>query len=69
MTNCTEAYEYYKSKAEQQAKQQEEADFESMAKATENYLQKWGHPHMTIIARLDGIEVVEGSKTKNFYSA
>lgn len=66
MTNCEEAYEYYKRKSEQQAKEQQEQDFEAMAKAVENYLQKWGHPHMTIIARLDGIEVVEGIKAKSF---
>lgn len=47
-------------------KVEHEKDFEVMAKAVENYLQKWGHPHMTVIAQLDGIEVVEGIKAKPF---
>ena len=43
-----------------------EQAFEKMAEAVENYLQLYGHPHMTIIANLAGIEVVEGIKAKSF---
>lgn len=43
-----------------------EQSFEKMAEAVENYLQLYGHPHMTIIADLAGIEVVEGIKAKPF---
>ena len=43
-----------------------EQAFEKMAEAVERYLKLYGHPHMTIIADLVGIEVVEGIKTKPF---
>lgn len=61
MTNCKEAYEYYTRKAEQQEK-----DFIEMANIVESYMQKYCHPHNTVIATLDGIEVVEGIKAKGF---
>lgn len=50
----------------ERADMDKERAFEKMAEAVENYLQLYGHPHMTIIARLDGIEVVEGIKAKSF---
>lgn len=45
---------------------EQEKAFEKMAEAVENYLQLYGHPHMTIIADLTGIEVVEGIKARSF---
>ena len=45
---------------------EQEQAFEKMVEAVENYLQLYGHPHMTIIADLAGIEVVEGIKAKSF---
>ena len=45
---------------------EQDKKFEEMAKAVENYLQLYGHPHMTIIADLAGIEVVEGIKARSF---
>ena len=45
---------------------EQEKAFKKMAKAIENYLQLYGHPHMTIIAGLTGIEVVEGTKARSF---
>ena len=41
-------------------------DFEEMANACEKYMQKWTHPHMTVIVTQCGIEVVEGIKAKPF---
>ena len=43
-----------------------EQAFEKMAETVENYLRLYGHPHMTIIADLAGIEVVEGIKARSF---
>lgn len=45
---------------------QMEKDFEKMANACERYMQKWTHPHMTIIVTQSGIEVVEGIQAKPF---
>lgn len=45
---------------------QKEKDFEEMANACEKYMQKWTHPHNTIIVTQCGIEVVEGIKAKPF---
>ena len=50
----------------ERADMDKERAFEKMAEAVENYLQLYGHPHMTIIADLAGIEIVEGIKAKSF---
>ena len=50
----------------ERADMNKERAFKKMAEAVENYLRLYGHPHMTIIADLAGIEVVEGIKARSF---
>ena len=41
-------------------------DFNEMADVVEKFMQKYCNPHTTIIAKLDGIEWVQGEIAKSF---
>lgn len=46
--------------------QEMENDFNIFSKQAENFINKYGNPHKKIIISLDGIEIVEGVKAKEF---
>ena len=41
-------------------------DFDEMEKVVEEFMQKYCNPQTTIIAKLDGIELVQGEVAKSF---
>ena len=41
-------------------------DFDEMADVVEEFMQKYCNPQTTIIAKLDGIELVQGEVAKSF---
>lgn len=45
-------------------KEKEFKEFSDMVNAIDKYLKDFGHPHMTIIANQQGIEILEGIKCK-----
>lgn len=41
-------------------------DFEALAKQIEKFMQKYCHPHNTLVATLEGVELLEGVKGRPF---
>lgn len=55
-----------KEKSVNEIMQEMENDFNIFSKQAENFINKYGNPHKKIIISLDGIEIVEGVKAKQF---